>query len=173
MSENVCISVYKSTVLSLFDYASFVHDGANKDLTKKLDKLQKRGLKICFRGKVMTEDAMYKRSSIPRLPRRRQDLLLNYMLKMSLNPRWVDDRARRPGMRSNEKILFKLPRSRNNGIHSSPLFRGAKLWNNLGSWYQTSIDKFVFKRRISKIADLEKISKNPVDALSGDEEDTV
>ena len=171
MSENVCIRVYLSTILSLFDYASFVQDGANQDITKKLDKLQKRGLKICFRGKFMTEEAMYDSSCIPRLPRRRQELLLSYMLKLSLSPRWVDDTDRRPGMRSEDKIRFKLPRSRNNGIHKSPFFRGVKLWNNLGSWFQLSKDKLTFKKRLSTIKDLEKVTDNPAGSELNEELD--
>ena len=110
---------------------------------------------------MLEEEAMYKRSGIPRLARRRQDLLLSYMLKLSLNPAWVDDTERRPGMRSHNKIKFKLPRTRNNGIYKSPLFRGVKLWDNLGSWYQTSKDKLTFKTRLCKIADLTKKTENP------------
>ena len=109
----------------------------------------------------MSEDAMYRQSGIPRLARRRQELLLSYMKKLSLIPKWVDARDRRPGMRSEDEIRFKLPRTRNNRIHSSPLFRGAKLWSNLGSWYQRSKDKLTFKKRLSRITDLEKLSVNP------------
>ena len=95
----------------------------------------------------------------------KKNLLLTYMLKLSLNPSWVDGRERRPGLHSDDKIRFKLPRSRNNGIHSSPLFRGAKLWNNLGSWFQRSRDKLLFKKRLLRIPDLEKATPNPKDAV--------
>ena len=37
----------------------------------------------------------------------------------------------------------------------------AKLWSNLGSWYQRSKDKLTFKKRLSRIPDLEKLSVNP------------
>ena len=78
-----------------------------------------------------------------------------------------------PGMRSQDKIRFKLPRTRNNGIHSSPLFRGAKLWNNLGSWFQLSKDKLTFKKRLCKISDLDKVTENPTGAdLIDDDLDT-
>ena len=69
MTENVTVMVYKSTVLSLFDYACFVHEGANEGMLKKLDRLQKRGLGICYRGKDYSEDEMYAKSQVPRLRR--------------------------------------------------------------------------------------------------------
>ena len=168
MTERICIEVYRATVLSLFDYSSFSHDGANKDLIVKLDRLQKRGLKICYKGKVMTEETMYRLSDIPKLARRRQELLLSYMFKLSRQPKWVDDRARRPGLRSENQVKFKLPRARSHGLHNSPLFRGAALWNNLGSWYQTSKDKFTCKRRIHNLTDLTKVNWNPTDAVFDD-----
>ena len=95
---------------------------------------------------------------------------MSYMLKLSLDPRWVDGSERRAGLRSQEKIRFKLPRTRNNGIYNSSLFRGAKLWNNLGSWFQGSKDKLTFKKRISKIADLNKITENLKDSESNSQE---
>ena len=161
MTENVSVTVYKTMVLSLFDYACFTHEGANTGLLKKLDRLQNRGLKICYRGKHMSEEEMYEKSSVPILRRRRQELLLSYMFKLSHNEAWVDDRVGRLGLRSQHKIKFRVPRARNCGYQKAPLYRRAELWDKLGDWYQSSKDKITFKRRISTLKDLDVINQNP------------
>ena len=168
MTENVSVDVYKSTVLSLFDYASFVQDGANSGCLKKLDRLQLRGMKVCYRGRDYTEEQMYEKSLIPKLFRRRQDLLLSYMYKLASQEEWVDSSVTRPGLRSERKIRFKLPRIRTGGYLNSPLCRGAALWDNLGDWYQLSKDKITFKSRVAKIKDLLKPSPNPKNAIPND-----
>ena len=165
MTENVCIDVYKSTVLSLFDYASFAHEGANKGSLKKLDRLQLRGMRTCFKGKDYSEDQMYSKSLIPRLARRRQDLMLTYMYKLSRKDAWVDAEVPRPGLRSESKIKLKVPRVRSCGYVNSPLFRGSVLWDNLGDWYQLSKDKLTFKNRVSTLKDLTVKNPNPKNAL--------
>ena len=169
MSENVCVDVYKSTVLSLFDYASFAHDGANQGSLKKLDRLQLRGMKTCYKGKSFTEEEMYTRSLIPRLPRRRQDLMLTYMYKLSRDESWVDRAVPRPGLRSESKIKLKVPRVRSGGYINSPLYRGSVLWDNLGDWYQLSKDKLTFKSRVATLLDLTKKNPNPKNALPNEE----
>ena len=162
------MDVYKSTILSLFDYASFAHDGANGGSLKKMDRLQLRGLKTCYKGKDYTEVQMYDKSLVPRLIRRRQDLLLSYMYKLSRREDWVDPSVPRPGMRSEKKIKFKVPRVRNCGYVNSPLFRGATLWDNLGDWFHHSKDKATFKLRVSRLADLTKKNPNPANAMPND-----
>ena len=165
LTENVSVFVYKSTILSQFDYASFAHDGANSGSLKKLDRLQLRGLKTCYRGKDLTESELYDLSCVPRLPRRRKELLLSYMYKLSHRDSWLDKSAVRPGLRSENKIRFKVPRTRCSGYTKSPLFRGAQAWDLLGDWYQLSKDKLTFKQRLSKIENLDTISPNPKDLL--------
>ena len=49
-------------IMSLFYYPSFVHEGANEGLIKKLDHLQKRGLIICYGGIDLSEEEMYTKS---------------------------------------------------------------------------------------------------------------
>ena len=169
MTENVTVGVYRSTILSVFDYASFAHDGANGGSLKKLDRLQLRGLKICYRGKDYTEDQLYGFSNVPRLPRRRQDLLLSFMYKLSSRDNWLDHEVNRPGLRSEPKIKFKLPRVRSAGYMKSPLYRGAELWDNLGDWFQRSKDKATFKLRVATISDLTTKTPNPKNALQNDE----
>ena len=108
---------------------------------------------------------MYDTSLVPRLARRRQDLLLSYMYKLSHKEEWIDRTVPRPGMRSEKKIKFKVPRVRNCGYVNSPLYRGATLWNNLGDWFQLSKDKPTFKLRVATVEDLTKLTPNPRNAL--------
>ena len=165
MSENCSVVVYRSMILSLFDYGSFCHESANGGLLKKLDRLQKRGLKICYRGKDYDEDELYLRSCLPRLPRRRQELLLTYMFKLSKVESNLDKTTRRAGTRSENTICFHVLRARNMGYTKSPLYRGAKLWDYLGDYYQTSKDKLTFKSRLRKLKRLDVTNKNPTSAI--------
>ena len=66
------------------------------------------GLKLCYRGKDLSEDELYNLSEIPRRPRRRQDQLLSYMFKLSTRDKWADNTVVRPGLRSEHKIKLKL-----------------------------------------------------------------
>ena len=161
MTENCSVKIYRAMVLSLFDYACFTHDSANEGLLKKLDRLQKRGLKICYRNRDWSEDDLYANSMLPRLPRRRQELILTYMYKLSKSTDWIDLRQGRSGLRSEDKIKFKMPRIRNSGYKRSPLYRGIALWDNLGSWFHNSKDKLTFKQRIRSIEDLNLPTPNP------------
>ena len=169
-TEEAAVLVYKTTIMSLFDYSSFCQEGVNGGLLKKFDRMQKRGLKICYMGRVLREAEMYKLSKLPTLKRRRQELLLTYMYKLSHIEDMLDLRPRRDGLRSSKKIKFKVPRARNAGYTKSPLYRGAEMWDKLGDWYQTSRDKLTFKKRIRTILDLEAVNGNPKDLL---EEDSV
>ena len=83
------------------------------------------------------------------------------MYKKSGDVSWIKPKETREGLRSQNKIKFKVPRARNTGYMKSPLYRGAELWDRLGDWYQLSKDKPTFKHRISSIANLDTVSPNP------------
>ena len=50
----------------------------------------------------------------------------------------------------------------------SPLFRGAALWDLLGSWYHQSKDKATFKKRVRSVDNLSTKTQNPIDRLNDD-----
>ena len=163
--------VYRTMIMSLFDYASFTHDGALRTNIDKLDSLQKRGLQICYRGQNLSEAEMYEQSEIVSLTRRRQELLLTYMYKMSARESTLDLREMANNTRSQSKIKFTVHRPRNSGYFKSPMYRGINLWDNLGDWYQKSRDKFVFKKRVKSVLDLSTPTKNPTNIESDEDDD--
>ena len=172
MTQSTAIRVYKSMILSLFDYACFAYEGATKDNLKKLQRLQNRGLSICFRngkGGHITVENLHLLSGVPKLERRRQELLLSLMYKYSNEDRWVDMAPRGRVTRSQKKIKFSLLRHNSALYTRSPIYRGSTLWDNLGDWFQTSDSKMQFKKRIALCEDLSVKNKNPPLTLSRDE----
>ena len=165
MSCDVAISIYKIMVLSLFDYACFAYEGTSHTNLAKLQRLQDRGLGICFKNhlKKFSNEDMHCISGVLYLKRRRQELLLSLMYKYSSSPTWVDRTPRLRTTRSVNKIRFNIRRHHSTLYAHSPLYRGCELWNQLGDWYQHSDTKFQFKQRLAMCPDLSKPSKNPTD----------
>ena len=164
MTHKVAILLYKTMIMSLFDYACFAYEGCNKDNLLKLQRLQNRGLGICFRknrGVKTNVDDMHTSSGVPKLERRRQELLLSLMYKNSHEAKWVDERPRARVTRSINKIRFTTQRHNSALYTKSPLYRGCVLWDRLGDWYQNSESRFKFKKRIRSCVDLTVRNDNP------------
>ena len=151
-------------IMSLFDYASFAYAGTTKDNLLKLQRLQNRGLGICFRknNRVKTRtDEMHTSSGVPKLERRRQEILLSMMYKNLHEANWVDANPRERVTRSLNKIRFTTLRHNSALYTKSPLYRGCVLWDRLGDWYQNSESKLKFKQRIRMCTDLTVKNNNP------------
>ena len=165
LTLHAALLVYKTMVMTLFDYCSFVYSGCNDTSLPKLQRLQNRGLRICYRSnrEYMEESVLHTKSGLPLLSRRRDEVLLTWMYKFSTIDEFIDTHRGDRITRSNEKIKFKVKRAKLQGYKKSPWYRGNELWNNLGLWFQTSNSKFQFKMRVKKIVDLHVKNDEPLE----------
>ena len=109
MTHTTAVLLYKTMIMSLFDYACFAYEGTTKDLIK-LQRLQNRGLCVCFRKKNDFKTKiviMHDKSGVPKLERRRQELLLSLMYNNSHDAKWVDACPRACVTRSINKIWYQ------------------------------------------------------------------
>ena len=116
---------------------------------------------------------MHRRGSVPKLDRRRDEMILTLMYKYSKMDAFLDDYRGERVTRSDRKIKFAVKRARLTGYQKSPLFRGAALWDLLGEYYQKSINKSHFKQRIGRLENLHIVNKDPenADDLSSDSDE--
>ena len=80
----VLLIVYKSLILSITDYASFLYGNANKSTLKMLNKLQYQSLRICIGCMKSTpvKNILVESSQLP-LHLRRQMISNKYFLKIA------------------------------------------------------------------------------------------
>ena len=166
MSRQDAILVYKSTILSQFDYGSFLYGGANKEWTDKMQRLQNRGLRICLLSDVRDKsvEALHLECGVQMLSRRRDEMHLVYMYKCAATGRYLKDNSNVRVTRTYNKKKFDVKRPIRDFFKRSPLYRGSKMWDLLDEWYQESDQKMKFKMRIRQIDDLHTPSKKGFDA---------
>ena len=72
ITTEAAIQVYKSMIIPYFDYGDVIYHCSSKKLLDKLQKLQNRGLKICFgQGTNLSLHEMHVRSNLVLLHNRR------------------------------------------------------------------------------------------------------
>ena len=82
LTEFASVTIYKTMILPYFDYGDILFMNSSKKLLGKLDRLQKRAVKICLRlGLDTPEDILLNNAKIAKLEKRCDAHLLNYMYK--------------------------------------------------------------------------------------------
>ena len=168
LTNNASILVYKTMIMTVFDYCSFAYAGCTDTTLLKMQRLQNRGLRTCYRynREHLSIIEMHNESGVPYLKRRREELLLTLMYKHSRKPDYVDLRRGERVTRSENKIKFLVKQPKLAGYKKSPLYRGAHLWNLLGDWYHHTECKQLFKTRIQRLDNIEIVNENPDDSDS-------
>lgn len=159
VSKNVLIKVYKTTILSVIDYANILHPLIPVAQYRKLQSLQNRALRIIFSPDTsMSKEEMHIIAKLTSIRQRADKQILCLMFKRSLQPDIypqvitnVDSRR----TRGSEKIHFCLPRPTIEKFKKFPLYYGAQLWDTLGPDVQCSETYLRFKYRISSAPDFE------------------
>jgi ribonuclease HI len=81
------LRLYKSLILSKLDYGCFVYGSAAKSHLAKLDPIQNEGLRLCLGAyKTSNAESLGVEANIPPLGLRREQLALQYTLKLKANP---------------------------------------------------------------------------------------
>ena len=160
ISRGTALVIYKTSVATLFDYASFFYVAANEGLLLKLQRLQNRGLRTCLNTAtcVYSVEQLHSMSSTSELSRRWDELMLTLMLKYYRRDHadWLDrvNSDTVGSLRSQSKMLFGLKRPVTEGYKRSPCYHGKMLWNVQPEWLKLSVSKGQFKRNLRQIEDL-------------------
>ena len=109
LTEKAAVSIYKQTILPIFDYAGFLILACNTSDRSDLQKIQNDILRICFKEKLndrVSIKDLHTKSKMISLEQRMRKQLLWLMYKESLNQnnRKKSNRI----LRSNEKYIFKV-----------------------------------------------------------------
>ena len=118
-------------ILPYFDYGDILFMNASQKSLDKLDRLQKRALKICLKaGADITLDILLSSTKTAKLVKRRNAHLLNFMYKKKQCIELLD--IKNVHTRARDAVLFKtiIPRCEKYK-HSVFFYKGAITWNSL------------------------------------------
>ena len=160
ISLSTALVIYKTSIATLFDYASFFYVAASGENLLKLQRLQNRGLRTCLNtnNRVHTVDELHSKGKIQKLDRRWDELMLTLMRKYYSKNQAIAGEECVSGdvavTRGAVKKLFPLKRPNTQGYKKSPVYRGNMLWNVQPEWLKDSVTKPQFKRNLKKVSDL-------------------
>ena len=149
ITENSALSIYKQTILPVFDYAGFVLISCNKSDRHDLQIMQNDALRTCFnvrRRDKLSIAKMHKKAKLLSLEQRRtiQLLHLMYLHKSNVNNLRILNRNTRAAQRDH----FYVERYNNNKYKHSPFFKGAELWELLPMDIMECESIFRFKQKL-------------------------
>ena len=132
---NAAVTIYKSTILPIIEYADFVYDFDIKYNNKKLQTLQNQGLYIVYnehrlpyRDKSSTE-TLHRNAKLYRLVHRRRLHLLSYAFLLKNDSANLD--KRNICTRNHGAILFKIKKPECFKSYHDRIYRAMSEWNNL------------------------------------------
>ena len=109
ITNSVASLIYKTCIRPVMEYADFLVDSCNKYTTKKLDRIQKRALRIIdqARHKDSTYEDLLVLYHIEDLGLRRRRHHLSVMYRQAHDQTNLDTHRPETGLRSNSKIRFR------------------------------------------------------------------
>ena len=150
ITNNVASLIYKACIRPLMEYADFFIDSCNKVKTGKLDRIQKRAVKIIDQS--VHKDNTYKELlviyGLEELEIRRKRHHLAVMYRHSHIFDNLDNRRSGIELRSNPKIKFKIKTTPLTKIKNGLYHRGVTLWDRLPEGVQKATTKVKFKQGI-------------------------
>ena len=130
LNTYAALTIYKATILPIFDYADFIYDQQIKYSNKLLQQLQKRALRIIYNQHIMQYNPrfsttnLHERANIHRLVYRRQQHLIHYTFDMKFNHNKVDIRP--IPTRAHSAIRLKVTK-----VNNVRYYRACQAWNDL------------------------------------------
>ena len=146
---NTAISIYKQTILPMFDYSGFLLMSLTKGQQSELQTMQNHVLRFAKNVRIkdmISRIDLHKEAKILSLCQRREKQLLTLMYKLSqkgILPK-ITDRA----TRQQEKYVFKTDSKIGKKYEKSPYYQGTVLWDKLPKETQFAENIFDFKKRI-------------------------
>ena len=151
----MAITIYKSTILPIIEYADFVYDHNIKYVSKKLQTLQNQGLNVVYNQHILpytqreSTETLHRNAKLYRLYHRRNLHLLSYAYKLSLNETLLDKRDI-PTRRHVGK-LFLIPKHDHYRCSQDPTFRAMCEWNLQPVDVRISNSKSIFLEKLKRL----------------------
>ena len=153
LKDDIKLLLYKSFVLSNFNYCPIVWHHCGVMNSKKLEKIQYRDLKFIFNDYSSTYDALLKKAKIPTLEvnRLRVMAIEVYKIYNKLCPSFVTKllptKTLRYNLRSGKTFSVCHKRTTKYGLNSFKHF-GVTIWNDLPVHIRSATDLNIFKSLI-------------------------
>ena len=150
ITNSVASLIYKTCVRPVMEYADFLIDSCTKNKTSKLDRIQKRAVKIIDQAKH--KDSTYNELlgiyGIEDLVKRRKKHHLSVMYRQARIHTNIDIYRPETDLRSNLKVKFRSKVTKLTKVQKSPYYRGITLWDRLPVDVQRATTKVKFKREL-------------------------
>mgnify|MGYP000745461007 FL=1 len=153
LDQNTRLLLYKSFVLSNFNYCPAVWHFCGATNSLKLEKIQLRALRFVYNEYHSDYDSLLKRANLPTLELGRLRHIATEVFKAfhRLNPAYICDmfnlHSHGYSLRAKNKLFQSHKRSTKGGLHSFSHI-GTKVWNNLPNDMRTEPDFKIFKRQL-------------------------
>ena len=146
LSRETSLKIYKSVIVPVFDYCSFIVDGGLQKDIRKLQRLQNRALRICLRAVPADSnvDNIHNICHVVKLKERRKYLLQCFMYKRAAADPTLRRSSRRT--RADDKLKMQNKRANSTTYQRSPIYRGIDVWNNLSRHTQLCENIIQFKK---------------------------
>ena len=150
---NCALTIYKQTILPLFDYSGFITISCNVSDWRDLETLQNNVLRVCYNVRLRDRVAVqgvHNRSNLLSLEQKRQVQLLCLMFifkDRNHNVRRIHNR------RTGVAEMYSFVRERYNCVkyRSSPYYKGSLLWDELPPEAKRCTAMLEFKKHLKNI----------------------
>ena len=129
VSERSAITIYKATILPIFDYNDIIYHLLTKQQLTKLQRMQNRALRLVFMGRTLSVADMHELAKVEYLEQRREAHLMGLMFNRTRDPMYRDDPTR--VTRQGDAVLLKVPKANTTKFMAAPIFKGSTTWNRL------------------------------------------
>ena len=148
IDSGIANTIYKQTIVPLFDYVDFLMDGGPKYYRDRLTNLHEKAVMIIdcnMHNNVGIKEMEYMYNLQPP-SRRRAEHHASIMYRLSKGDCLLDTLRPEIHLRSRKKVKFKYPFRNMQKLLKSPLSRGIKIWDRIPQAIQRSLTKVKFER---------------------------
>ena len=147
ITSSIASLIYKTCIRPVMEYADFLIDGCTKGTTDKLDRIQKRAVKIIdqARHQDISYNDLLRLYDIESLVTRRKKHHLSVMYRHSQDCSNLENYRPDITLRSNLKVRFKSRFTPLTKVQKSPYNRGVSPWDRLPVAVQRATTKVKFK----------------------------
>ena len=153
LDQNTRLLLYKSFVLSNFNYCPAVWHFCGALNALKLEKIQLRALRFVYDEYNMDYESLLQKANLPslELSRIRHIAIEVFKAIYKLNPAYICNmfqlKSHSYSLRSVNTLFQSQKKSTKGGLHSFSYF-GSRVWNSLPNELRTTSDLTSFKRQI-------------------------
>ena len=129
INENAAIQLYNSMIIPYLDYGDIITYNIPDKYFTKLQTLQDRALKICYRPRIYTPSLILHRSTnIALLHKRRLSHVYNFMYKQQINVNRLG--LRKIYTRKRDAVISKVKKTNCEKYKHNIFYYGCEIWNN-------------------------------------------